>query len=413
MRPAGHALALAAMLVAGFPATALGADVASPRVIRIDPSTGAQTVLAGGAPWTRLAALAVAPSGTVYVANDRPNASGIYSLTAPGFAITPFATTVPTTNPQGLAATDSTVYSLDGAAGIVSIGAAAPFAQTVLAPRQPMEEGEPLNPWSLTLSGTNLYGVTPSDCFGPDSVGESSAAEIVRIETATGETDYPASLGCSFPNDVAVAADGSYLVAMPAGDRIPAEIIRVRPGRTPNAPVAKGGLLRDPIALAMAPSGDLIVADLTSGVLRITPQGKQSVVASGGNLNGVNGVAVDAGGAIYAIAPGGPAAVLNVSAPVRQRYSASGRPCHRVVHSALHARLLDAVFVRRRRRARPLASAPSRRLRLKFPARLQRSIAKRLRKYNTAAVTLTMEPQDGKGHALGRDLVMTVVLTRG
>lgn len=63
------------------------------------------------------------------MADARAKASGIYSLTGPGFAITPFATAAPTTNPLGLAATDSTVYSLDLDAGVVSIDTAAPFTQ--------------------------------------------------------------------------------------------------------------------------------------------------------------------------------------------------------------------------------------------------------------------------------------------
>ncbi len=117
-------------------------------------------------------------------------------------------------------------------------------------------------------------------------------------------------------------------------------------------------------------------------------------------------------GAIYAIAPGGPAAVLNVSAPVRQRYSASGvRVTASCAPRCTLGYSMRYSFVSKK--GTPARVGAKQALRLKFPARLQRSIAKRLRKYKTAAVTLTMEPQDGKGHALGRGLVMTVVLTRG
>jgi hypothetical protein len=404
------AMPLVAAAAVGFPATALGADPASPRLIRIDPSTGAQTVLAAGAPWGRLAAVAVAPSGTLYVADDRPNASGIYSLTAPGFAITPFATTVPTENPQELAATDSTVYSLDGEAGVVSIDAAAPFAQRILSPRQPVDEGGALNPYSLTLSGSTLYGVSPSDCVGEESAGESSYAGVVAIDTATGDRTYPSDLGCTYPGPVAAAPDGTLVIAFPAGDRNPATIVRITPAGGPSATIAKGGLLRDPVDLAVTPSGDVIVADLTSGVLRISGR-KQSVVAAGGNLNGVNGVAVDTAGAIYAVAPGGPAAVLNVSAPARERFSKSGvavtascRPRCTVGYSMRYS-----FSERKGSLARVGAKRP---VRLKFPAQIQRSVAKRLRTYKTAAVTLTMRPQDGQGNALGQSITMTVTLTR-
>jgi hypothetical protein len=56
-------------VTAALPATALGAEVPGPKVVRIDPSTGAQTVLGGGAPLTHLSGVAVGPTGTVYVAN--------------------------------------------------------------------------------------------------------------------------------------------------------------------------------------------------------------------------------------------------------------------------------------------------------------------------------------------------------
>ena len=404
------ATAVVAVAVVGFPATALGAEPASPRVIRIDPSTGAQTVLAAGAPWGRLAAVAVAPSGTVYVADDRPNASGIYSLTAPGFAITPFATTVPSENPLDLAATDSTVYSLDGQAGVVSIAATAPFAQTILSPPSVNGEGDPLNPYAFTLSGSTLYGVSPSDCFGEDSAGESSYAGVVAIDTATGDRTYPADLGCNDPGPVEAAPDGTLLIAFPAGDRNPATIVRMSTAGGSSTTIAKGGLLRDPVDLAVTPSGDVIVADLTSGVLRIS-HGKQSVVASGGNLNGVNGVATDAGGGIYAIAPGGPAAVLNVSAPLRERYSKSGV----AVTASCRPRCTLGYSMRysfSERKGSLARVGAKRSVRLKFPAQIQRSVAKRLRTYKTAAVTLTMRPQDGHGKALGQPITMTVTLTR-
>src|SRR4051812_18134514 len=84
-------LGTAAAVAAAFPATALGAGSPGPRVIRIDASSGAKTVVAGGGAWTSLSGIAVGPSGTVYVADHR----GLYSLTAPGFAITRFTSVIP------------------------------------------------------------------------------------------------------------------------------------------------------------------------------------------------------------------------------------------------------------------------------------------------------------------------------
>jgi hypothetical protein len=383
--------ALAVALALAFPASAS----AAPSVVRIDPATGTQTVLATGAPFSELSSVAVTPSGTVYAGDLNPNAGGVYALN--GFAVSPFATTVPYVAPLALAATDSTVYSLDRDAGVVSLP-----ARTVLSANPAPREGDPLDPVTLTLSGTTLYGVSPSDCAAPDSVADSSDATITAIDTTTGARSYPVDLGCTFPADLAVAADGSFLVAMPAGDRVPASIVRVRPDGKP-ATFVKGGLLRSPAGLALTPAGDLIVADRTSGVLRITPGGRQSVVAAGGSLNHIDGVAVDAGGAIYAVAPGGPAAVLNASAPRRQRYSASG-----VRVTASCAPRCSLGYSVDGKRGTTVRVGAKRSVRLKLPA----SVRAYMRKHKITGVVLTLRPEDGKGEAIGEPITLSVTLSR-
>ena len=105
-------LATVAAVAVAFPATALGAQTPGPRVLRIDAATGAKTVLAGGGPWTTLNDIAVGPSGTVYVADP----GGIYSLSAPGFAVTPLAKA----GASSLLASGSTLYA-GGSTGISSI----------------------------------------------------------------------------------------------------------------------------------------------------------------------------------------------------------------------------------------------------------------------------------------------------
>ena len=117
---------------------------------------------------------------------------------------------------------------------MVSIAATAPFAQTILSPREQVDEGDPLNPYSFTLSGSTLYGVSPSDCFGEDSVGESSYAAVVAIDTATGEKTYPTEFGCNDPGPVAAAPDGSLLIVFSGRGPNPATIVRIAPsgGRT-------------------------------------------------------------------------------------------------------------------------------------------------------------------------------------
>jgi DNA-binding beta-propeller fold protein YncE len=298
-----------------------------------------------------------------------------------------------------VAASDSTVYSLDALAGVVAIDTAAPFAQKILSPPQPPDEGEPLNPYYLTLAGSTLYGVAPSDCSGADSVVESSVANVVAIDTATGDRTSAADLGCTSPGGIAATPNGTLLIAMPAVDRTPAKIIRIDPAKRSPTIVSQGGALRNPSDIAMTPSGDLVVADRTSGVLRIATQtGKQSTIASGGNLNGVNDVALDASGNIYAIAPGGPGALLSVSVPRRERFSSSGigitascRPRCTLGYSA------QLGCCRKGKGALDRVGS-KRAVRLKLPARINRGIAKRLRKYRTASVYLRPRPGHQREH---------------
>jgi hypothetical protein len=307
-------IAAAAVAAIGFPAPALGADSRGPRVVRIDPSTGAHTVLAAGAPLNELTGIAVGPSGTVYVSNRGGLAEGIiYSLSAPGFALSPVANARPTVSPWDLLASGSALYSLDDG-GLVSIDTTA-FAQKLLSPNEGSTVAEPA---FIALSGSTLYGTTPGDCSG-ESDSDRIKPGVVAIDTATGSRSAVAALDCDdpAPTGIAAAPDGTLLIARGT------EIIRLNPADGSTTTVAKGGKLSDARDMALTPSGDLIVADATSGLLRIsTATGAQSTIASGGDVSGAAFVALDAGGAIY-VAASGPA-VLKASAAPRQRFSRSG-----------------------------------------------------------------------------------------
>jgi hypothetical protein len=120
------------LVAVAFAATTFGvpaAAFANPSVLRIDPATHAQTVLASGAPWSKLAGIAVDASGTVFVANGGDDGAGLYSLTAPRFAITPV---VSDDGFGGLVGAGSTLYAL-GSPSVRSVGTSAPFAQRVVA----------------------------------------------------------------------------------------------------------------------------------------------------------------------------------------------------------------------------------------------------------------------------------------
>ena len=293
--------AVVAAAAAGFPATAFGADAPASKVLRIDPSTGARTVLAASPYWHALTGIAVAPSGTIYV-SAQGGSSGVFSLTAPGFAIGQLAKT----SSEGLAISGQTLYSLNSV-GPVSIDTNAPFAGKVVE----QEIGKSLS--AVAASGATVYGTWADGCTG----GASGDAAVVAIDTATGlRKDVADLVLCpEEPRGIAVAPDGTLVVATAT------RILRVNPADGSSRTLSKGGLLRNAGKLAVTSSGDVIVADAGSGILRIAPTGRQSTIASGPALIGVDAVALDAAGKIYVTTP--PGSPLQASAPGRQRYNAS------------------------------------------------------------------------------------------
>jgi hypothetical protein len=407
--------AIAAAMV-GFPATALAADPGNPEVIAIQPSTGMQTVLASGAPLTHLGSIAVGPSGTIYVANIGPQAtlkgSGIYALTAPGFAISPFATTTPSQYPRGVVVAGSTLYSTDS--GVRSIDTSAPFTQRIVSPTCDTETTDCIpDPDYAALSGSTLYGTTYVDCFANGDAGNLALGNWVSaIDIATGTRKQIAFRDCHAPalQGIAAAADGTLLVAA-SGET--SEIDRVNPlDGTHMTVLSKGGALHDPRGIALTPSGDLVVADASGAVLGISTQtGKQTTIASGPDFTGATGVAVDATGKIYVTTDGAPP-VLKVSAAPHQRVSSAGirirascRPsCTVSYHYTVNVGSGHGDGVQ-------TGVGATRTLRVKLGASLNRQIRSALRRGRKVRVTLTLAPENTRTDAPGPGKTVTVRLT--
>ncbi len=389
--------AVAAVAV-GFPATAFGADTDGPNVIRIDPSTGARTVLASSSSWLSLNAIAVGRSGTVYVAAEGKR-SGVYSLTGRKFEITPLATTSPTSSPYGLASSGGTLYTAD-TAGLLSIDTKSPFTQKLVAPQALRY---------IAVSGSTVYGTPFGRCNRSTAT---NGFALAAIDAAGSRRDVAALVVCpEDPRGIAAAPDGTLVVATAT------KIIRVNPADGSSTTLSQGGLLSEAIAVAVTSSGDVIVADFNSGVLRISPTGKQSTIASGGNLKGVNTVALDAAGTIYVTAP--PAQGLQISAPSRQRFSAARgirisvgcRPdcgvSYRVkaAGTTYDGRLEDKhgniLFIGARKTRY-----------LTLDAKTNRRIATALGRQRTVKVTVSVTPEDDHTEPLEKPTTLTVRLAR-
>jgi PKD domain-containing protein len=171
----------------------------------------------------------------------------------------------------------------------------------------------------LLLPGTAL--AAPGDpwvAYVANSVvtKQSAAAPVIlRADPATGglaEISRNGTQGDLFrhPYDIAVAADGSLLVAdmgayATSTDHSPdGRIIRVDPVTGAQSIVTSGGHLVDPAGLAVAPNGLIYVVENvgtsgTPGVISVNPaNGAQSVVTQGGQLCYPFGIAFEPRGSL-------------------------------------------------------------------------------------------------------------------
>jgi len=168
----------------------------------------------------------------------------------------------------------------------------------------------------IISSGNNLrfpVGIT-IDAGGELLVADRSAHAVIQIDPITGSQkiissggNFNAPVG-SGPNGIAIDPAGNILVA---GERGPTPgsgyIVRVDPTTGAQTVVSEGGILNAPNAIAIDAAGNFLVADGTGNIIRVNPiTGLQSVVSSGDNLSIPLGIAIDRRGKIVtnSIPPG-------------------------------------------------------------------------------------------------------------
>jgi DNA-binding beta-propeller fold protein YncE len=254
------------------------------RIVRVDPVTGRQSLLADGAPLVDPAGLALAANGDVYVADNRE------------------------------ADDDGAVFRIDpdtGAATIVSQGGQLDLPFGIVVERD----------GSLVVSNR----VLPGGC------GPALAGSLVRINPVDGSQQLVSSGGLfAYPVGVALDRSGGVVFANECGDagllRVVSESIQSV--LTPNA---AGDVLVTPERLALDPAGDFLVTDWAlgdgeGGLVRVdSDTGAQKVVQSGSLFNHPMGIA--------AVVNRPPRAALSISPqlvaagdPVRLDASASSDP---------------------------------------------------------------------------------------
>lgn len=425
------AVALATAIVA-VPATAAAdtggvaakvspRQVANPQVVRVSPTTGDVTALAGGAPWTTLAGLAFGPAGTLYVANQgpigpNPQGAGIYSLTDPGLAITPVATAAPTGTPTGLVSDGSTLYSLDGER-VISIAMNAPFTQTVVSSGG-LYGQYGVQPNFGTISGGTLYTTAWSSC---DSV-EGAGGYVIAVNLATGAQTMVKNLGCAALGGIANGPRGTLYVAesstntVDGGPTAPAKIVSLNPSTGAVTPVSSGGKLRTPQGIAVNAAGDIVVADSTSGITAVSvPSGRQSPMTAPGAVGGATGIAVGANGDIYVSEAGIPPTVT-ASATTPQRIGSSGikftASCNRTCTIAYNASITIPRGLGFSQTAAFHNVDGKHTLTIKLPSDVNQRIATALRKHQMVTARVTITPQDPRSGSPGKSVTLSLRLVK-
>ena len=243
-------------------------------IVRVDPATGAQTLVSGGGRLVDPAGLALAPDGAIFV---------VENVGLDG-------------NPEVLRIDPAT-----GAQTVVTSGdkLCYPFGIAI----------EPAGTLVVTEYGDLLGGSEPIDC--PQDLGA-----VLRVNPASGEQTL-LSAGPPFlrnPFGVTVAPDGSILVVNQTGGG--AAVMRVNALTGVQQAVSGNGAgdaFMTPQRISLTPDGEPIVSDFElnddeGGLVRVAlPSGAQSILRQGDIFNNPLGVAV--------VANRPPAAALSASPP--------------------------------------------------------------------------------------------------
>jgi hypothetical protein len=184
--------------------------------------------------------------------------------------------------------------------------------------------GSFVNPTDIAIAANGDLFVVDTDAFGGPCPG--GCGGIIRVNPLTG-AQTTVSSGGSFdhPEGIAIAANGDLFVvdaeAFGGG-----AVIRVNPLTGAQTTVSSGGSFVFPERIAIAANGDLIVVDPEAfggpcpggcgGVIRVDPvTGAQTTVSSGGSFSDPVGVAIAPNGDILVVdsgAFGGPGGIIRV-----------------------------------------------------------------------------------------------------
>lgn len=222
------------------PGDILVTDSEAGAVIRVNPITGAQTVVSSGTYLISPAGIAIGPTGHLYVAQ---NAAVLGDLRA--------------------------IIRIDPATG----------AQTIVSSGGILESLR-----SVAIDGAGRVLVAQ---------GDSAVNGIIHVDPGTGAQSLVSSGGMFVdPTGLAIESSGQLVVV----DQEASALIRVDPITGAQAQVTSGGNFGMPIGIALEPGGQAAITNEPGRALVRTDlaTGQQSVISSGGLFDHPFGVAVEA-----------------------------------------------------------------------------------------------------------------------
>ena len=232
-------------------------------LIRVDPFTGRQSLVASGGHFYDPAGVAIGPGGVLYVLDTLAgtNSGAVIRVD-------------PNTGAQQVVSSDFNPL------GLFDL----PFGIAVDA------DG------TIVVVNRALGGALPIDCIIP-------TGSVIRINPATGGQSLVTQLGSlSRPLGVAIDTDRSIVVANECGSPNGVGLLRVTPGTGLQTQIAANGdedFLRTPERVAVTPAGDYLVSDYNlgadndGGIAKITRGSQtQSVVSSNALFNHPLGIAI-------------------------------------------------------------------------------------------------------------------------
>jgi len=257
----------------------LVADYDGGKIIRIDPSSGAQTLVAISPLLEEAADLALVPNGDLIVTSEDSADPGILRVTPAGVVTRVVGAANGLDRPYGAG------LAPDGGVRVVDYS---------FGPTGALFNFDPGAGALQTLSTNNRFFDSLGLDVAPDGsvyVASNAPPQINRFDPTTGAVTPVSSAGLiGLAFEVHVEATGTLLVS----DNDDAQIIRVDPATGVQQLVANlPGTA--PLGIDTAPDGTAYIADYAGqgSIIKLAPAGTFSTLASGGNITGPGNVIVE------------------------------------------------------------------------------------------------------------------------